>query len=134
MEKKSNTTCLNLPESEQLFNKDNKQKRTSNEKRKRVVKSNSINLPSRSDRNGASKPARRSTSIIDSQSTTYKESKEFDMLERSSSLQEFLKAESRQKQLAKELQKHSLSDEEMNLLMLDIVQPLDVFGLILKNK
>lgn len=52
---------------------------------------------------------------------------------RPSRLEEFMHAESRKQQIKAELQKHALSDEQMNLLMLDLVEPLSVVLQIYKN-
>ena len=48
-------------------------------------------------------------------------------------LEEFMNTASRRQQIKMELQKHSLDEEEMRVLLLDLVEPLDLMQLILKK-
>jgi len=53
--------------------------------------------------------------------------------QRSNSWEYYIKQESRGKEIQKELQKHSLSEEEMDSLLKDLVEPLDIMKMILKK-
>jgi len=83
-----------------------------------------------SPNNHSTKNKSQSTSDVNS---TTKQLKKNMPMNRCPSIEEILNAESRGKQIEKELKKHSLSEEEMNLLIIDLVQPLDIVGMILNR-
>jgi len=116
------------------------QQRGNTKCKNRMIRSKSFHVSSRGQnddekelppngRSRQSRPNRRSTPILNSS----EKSKENETPKRRISFEDIWNTESRGKQIEKELQKHSLSEEEMNLLIIDLVQPLDLVGMILKR-